>query len=268
MHYYQSPKLIPVTRKMRLRLKAEQERTGKTPTALLKGRSDIPEGLTHKDVLNWLDMYGPAIKAFDSHINYIFDCYAEEVDKVRMSKKSTRVKITGLYLKQLNTEILRTGTPISELLNNAEDIPEGLTKNIVGLWRLKRTKTAFPEYLDFVLKSYQVLPTAVDVAPIEEEHNYKGRGDWEVSPRTYSKYRDLRNDNLMPISDEDLKALKTYQKVFGLLPGRILKIAKDKPKGLSSNMISNWLTGNVKNANPALLKWVLDKCREIQNLKV
>lgn len=252
---YQSPRPVPITKKVLTKLKKEQERTGKTATALLKGKTDIPDDLTQAEILKWFDPYGPAHKAFDTHIEYIFKCYAMEPDKARFKSQSKRVKISKSYLQKLKAEQERTGASSSDLLKtNTGDIPKGLKVQTIYSWSQKKVHTAFPEYMDFVLERYKALPTKLD------EEN----ADFPVSG--VKKYSDIRQESLEEISETDFKKLKFYQSL-GFLPGRVLKLAQDAPNALSSHLIASWLSGTVKKADPALLEWALKRCEEMQKFR-
>lgn len=75
------------------------------------------------------------------------------------------------------------------------------------------------------------------------------------------KYVDLRFASLEPITVKQLEQLKYYRERYGLLPSKIFNVVQEPPPGgLTRYMISNWLSGQSKSADPEQLKWVLDQC--------
>ena len=121
-----------------------------------------------------------------------------------------------------------SGIGAVRLLKDAEregaTLPQNLKPPMIVQWISGATKIARPEHLEFV---------ALRWAKAAE------RGlDW------------------VEITAVELERLKALREA-GLLPSRILKNAPDKPDGLTSAVISNWLSGKVKRARKDYLEWVI-----------
>ena len=68
-----------ITEETKQRLKQLQSESGRTPSMLLKGRMDIPDGLTARQISSWIS--GRSKSAKTSHLDYVLTLWAS-LDKV------------------------------------------------------------------------------------------------------------------------------------------------------------------------------------------
>lgn len=142
---------IPITSSMRRELKAHIDRTGLGVHSLLKGRDNVPEGLTGPKAVHWHQ--GKQKRVREDHWCYVMALFEETP-----TADSGFVTVTPYRRAQLAAEKNRTGKSSSDLLRDLKDVPSGLTPEIISGWLCGVTKQARPEHLSYVLEKWAQLP--------------------------------------------------------------------------------------------------------------
>lgn len=138
-----------------------------------------------------------------------------------------RVAITPEILAQLRAEFKRTDVAAQKLLQNASDVPEGLTAETIRHWQSGRMKTARKHHLYYVLALWAALPTV-------------GR---RVS-----------------ITPEIQALLLAERERTGVGPQALLRDTRaERPAGLSVETITAWLRGTHNTARQDHLDFVLTR---------
>jgi hypothetical protein len=224
-------------------VKKEQRRTGLTPYALLRKQNSIPDGLTGDNINNWFDMSGrPVLKIPFLFIDYVLKAYRAQPDTPKRFRKKKRIPIDMTFLKKLESELNRTGCTVAGIFKGDFNCPEGLTLNIVGMWRRGNVKKAFPHYMEAVLEYLECLP------------------DKSAKPKIESL---AIHEASQPIATLDLERMQQYRDILGILPGKVFDGVKDVPVGLNRYLVSGWLNENSKTAQPDHVDWILKRCHEL-----
>lgn len=231
---------VEITASMRRQIKSEIRRTGISALNLFKERPDLPDGLTPRLVNRWVS--GLIKQGRSDHLNYVLSRYTALPDK-----SSTRSAEWFKYLPEMADqfcrEMHRTGKTPMSLLHGLGDAPEGL--NVQILESLYRRKTHFVriDHWDFVLAHLVSLPGRA--APPDKRRYVS----------SHSRYPS--------ISDDALAQLRHYRKRTGIGGDILLRLSSEKPEGLTARMISGWLTGATKSADPDYIEFVLNAYRKL-----
>lgn len=81
--------------------------------------------------------------------------------------------------------------------------------------------------------------------------------------RVSAPARHLPNHRL--ITEAERAALRQHRERTGIGASRLLDGASDKPDGLTFPMVASWLSGKTKAADPAHLRYVLDRYAAIRD---
>ena len=127
--------------------RAERRRTNIGPTALLKGRQDVPEGLSPAMITHWLD--GKTMRARKTHMVYVLKLW---------SQRGSVTRLTPEIRARLRSEAKRTGHSWASFLRAMPDKPPGLTAGIMRGWVFSYPKTAPNDLLDWVLERFAAMP--------------------------------------------------------------------------------------------------------------
>lgn len=160
-------------------------------------------------------------------------------------RRGQAVGISAALRKELKAERKRTATTALELLRDAPDLPDGLTGSLVNRWIGGVAKSAPQRQIDYVLERWRALPDEAGLRPRPKQLPTKPearRSDWP----------DHR-----PISDADRAALKAHRERTKIGASTLLRGATDLPPGLTPNVVSSWLTGRAKTADPTQFAYVL-----------
>jgi hypothetical protein len=145
---------IPITSKIFELLHAQKARTGVSSTKLLKGRGDVPEGLTRLHIAKWLR--GDLKTTRPRFLEYVIWEWEQLPDKI------PRVQITAERMATLRAERDRTGIASMALLWGTQDErPEGLSATLINSWLEGRTKSARQDHWVYTVERWQRLPDAV-----------------------------------------------------------------------------------------------------------
>jgi hypothetical protein len=160
-------------------------------------------------------------------------------------RSSQAVGISSAIRKELKAERKRTATTALALLRDAEDLPDGLTGSLVNRWIGGIAKSAPQRQIDYVLARWRALPDGAGLRPRPKQIPAKPEG-------RRSDWPDHR-----PILDEDRAALEAHRERTKIGASTLLKGATDLPPGLTPNVVSSWLTGRAKTADPTHFAYVL-----------
>lgn len=97
---------------------------------------------------------------------------------------------------------------------------------------------------------------------MQEDQRKKDR--YLIKKRKHASYTGIRLASMVEISATDLKKLIRYRDELGFLPHEVLKRSQDVPNGVTSELISTWVNKQTAKADPELLQWILNRCRELE----
>lgn len=157
------------------------------------------------------------------------------------------IAVTADMAALLRSEFARTGLDFRTFLQKAEDKPARLNARIVRGWLYGEAAKTDACHWRYVVA---LLASTPDGAGPLEFHERKPRA-------VFSNFADHR-----PISDPDIAALKFHRARTGVGGAVLLRDAKDKPPGLTAQMISSWMGEKPSRANPAHVRYVLALYRE------
>ena len=127
---------------------------GFVPGRVLKGAKDIPEGLSEFTISRWLS--GSSKTAPNEFADYVLQkCQELERSPQRL------VTITGDIQQDLRREKERTDVGARSLFQQFNEIPEGLTHQMVQNWLTKKSTCGRKDHVDFILKNWRLLPSAM-----------------------------------------------------------------------------------------------------------
>lgn len=210
---------IPITEAIRQKLRAERDRTGIAPSALLrsseKGR---PEDLSISAPGLWIRGDVGSLKP--EHLEFVISAY-EACPTTRLEPE-----IEASFREKLQSEIIRTGIRPQRLLGaSCADKPQGLSADAMIRWMKGIGPQLSEPYLAYLLDRYAKLP-------------------------------DIPSERA-PISDIFRQQFRAERKRTGLSSAGLLKSASDAPDGLTTNIINSWLTGGAKTARKDHMDWVI-----------
>lgn len=202
---------VELTPEIRRGLRSEKTRTGVGEHRLLKGRSDIPEGLRYAHITAWL--HEKKTKRMPrAHYDYVMALWFSLPDKTETKTTKTargpkRVAITSEILARLENFRQQNLLP-GKVLKGECDFPAGLSAPMISSWLNRTVDKAREDHLEFVL----------------------------------ARCETLSNDPARPItiSEAMLKELRTLDAKLNC--SRVELIAAEAPDGLSAGMIGNWFS--------------------------
>lgn len=212
-------KRIPIAEAVRQKLRAERDRTGIAPSALLRRtEKERPKGLSISAPGHWIR--GDVSSLKPEHLDFVLSAYE--------AHPTTRLEpeIEVRFREKLQSEIIRTGIRPSRLLGaSCTDKPQGLSADAVIRWMKGIGPQLAEPYLEYLLRRYAKLPDS-------------------VSERA-------------PISDIFRQKLRAERARTGLSSAKLLSQASDPPDGLTANILNSWLTRGAKTAYKAHMDWVI-----------
>lgn len=273
---------IPITDEIRRELIAEKERSGLGPDVLLGRTAEKGPTLSPSTVTSWLT--GRATRARTSHLEHVRRLWATATDRPEIH----HVALTEGLLKELRRLRQRTGLGPQAILRGSKDRPEGLTSRVIADWLKGEAKSACPAHLDYVLQRWQTAPTRVRFTPAMRDELKNLRERTGVGPKEllqgardlppglrpttvdawlrgvrkeiYREHYDTvvrlwqqldkegaRGDRI-PLDHGRIEALQRERERSGIGPTRLLRQAADLPRGLTANMVTNWLMGQNRKA--------------------
>jgi hypothetical protein len=220
----------PLSEETRLRIRAEIERTGIGPMRLLRGKLDKPGGLTSQMVESW--MSGAVQSAVPGHVTFLLERWgALPTNRLMM--------LTPDMANILAAECRRTGMGPVTVLRRASDLPGGLTQQVIQTWVDQSTRKVSAIHWDYIMTRLRGMPDASGAV----------------------KSNFVRRNARQEIGADDLAELRRYRERTGIGGAILLRNASDKPAGLTPSMISSWLSGVAKTAEPGHVAYVLGRYR-------
>ena len=168
----------------------------------------------------------------------------------KLNNTEITIPIIKEAIDALKRHQLRSGLLPTRLLGGVNDVPEGVTASAVISWINGTVKTVNKEHLDFVLDLWA------------------GQPDLKVC-KVKNKRRSIKNRshlipiNRMPLSEELILVLEPYRDA-GLLPSQIFENAKKVPEGLSTILVSKWLSRGAKTIEKKQFDYVLRRCKALE----
>lgn len=169
-----------------------------------------------------------------------------------MTKKQ-RIVLTEEMVNELQGHLDRTRLGSHALLSGRRnEKPEGLYPYTIDNWLSGHVKTVNANYFSYVIKLLESIP---DYSAPEAVFRIKQTKRRPKLPDPTSGYKH--------IDQEVLLTLRGYRdKAY--LPGPIFKLYPIAPSGLTTNIVSSWLSGTVKSGKEEYLRYVLDSCQEME----
>ncbi|MEO1190271.1 MAG: hypothetical protein AAFY02_00815 [Pseudomonadota bacterium] len=283
---------IPLTETMRLRLRAERDRTGVNPNTLLTATP--VDGLSPGSLARWLQEKKSPKRVRRRH-------FREVLTRWRALPDGQYQALTETLKQQLLAEKERTGVSVRSLLARQSSCPSGLTEKVINHWLSgKRTaKRARRDHIRFVLSAWQDLPDDPIVTltrdtrqELKAQQERSGLGSRALlygrtdKPEglTVSKIQNWLNGSVKRVRQRHLAYVRAcwaaapnaqypreervsltpaiteelcrLREESGIGPSALLRGAEDRPQGLAGDTIRRWLTGKAKTANPVYLDYV------------
>lgn len=215
----------PITEAIRQKLRAERDRTGLTPSALLRiTEKERPKDLSISAPGLWIR--GDVRSLKPEHLEFVLSAY-EACPTTRMEPK-----VEAKFREKLQSEIIRTGIRPQRLLGaSCADKPQDLRADAVIRWMKGLGPQLAEPYLAYLLDRYAKLP-------------------------------DIPSERA-PISDIFRQKLHAERKRTGVSSAGLLKGASNPPDGLTANVINSWLTRGAKTARKDHMDWVIATYSEI-----
>lgn len=161
--------LVPISKDVRARLKAEVARTGVTALRLCR----MQEGLPPSGIVNrW--MKGIAREARRMDLESVLAAYqalptVDAVSKPRAGRRhetlnSPRIPVTASMGDHIRHECVRTGLTV-DAIAAAPGAPQGLVPRIIKGWIYAEAKTARADHWEFVTRFLNNMPHRTPVPP-------------------------------------------------------------------------------------------------------
>lgn len=213
-------------------------------------------------------------------------------------RRDDYVEITSEMLDHLMSEIERTGIGAKVLLNDIDNIPEGLTFSTINGW--KYLNTANTHHWDFVVEKYKdisdnnTLKITTEMRKyLKDEMERTGLGvrsflkgleenpyninsnqlqSWlklakSVEPDRWrwvlGQYENLPDDKNIKINSQMRKKLNAERKRTGIAGGDLLKHADSSPDGLTPTIIGHWRSGASRTTEKTLWAWVMEEYKNL-----
>ena len=223
--------------------------TGLSPYRLLALRNDIPLGLSPSGINGCIMPSAKRKSIRVDHYKYLLKICTEHKNlKLAAEKRRRRrigvdrIPVTKDYIEKVYAEIKRTGIPVSRLLQDCKASNKPVL-NTVRRILAREFRTALKTDMDLILSEYRKYP--------DNSYEYK------------RKPYPIKNNEYEYIKEEYLNRLKRYREKANILPGHIFKQSETVPPGLNVGMVSGWLSGNSRTANPKHVQWVLEECKKL-----
>jgi len=152
-------KVIPITPEQVSALITERERTKVGSAAFIAHFDDLPDGLTAPAIERWTNGASPT--APEGHFNYVLDRYRSlptPPAHVRAPLQAGRILITDEMLELLESELDRTGAPLTHLVRIRSPEAFKLTASRISNWRKRRAIKANKAEWDYVLEALRNIP--------------------------------------------------------------------------------------------------------------
>ena len=256
---------MPITPKMRKKLKSELKRTGICSSAMLASEPNRPHKFNVGAIQLILKGNIPDTMN-EGHWDWLLSTLSNMPDQ-RSAEPSAKPKrplrTTGpifgtiktprrlLSLSQemileLNEELDRTGISLSAITKRVA----GLRLDRLSRWKRGEAKSVSPENYKSVMSLLAGLP---DKAASKEKQTYYSKGGSPFPEK--HKVRGQSPPARTSISDEYVRHIIEERARTGIGATQLLR-REDVPKGLSANMISSWINNNALTAQLHLLDWV------------
>ncbi|MBL4622365.1 MAG: hypothetical protein JKY89_08190 [Immundisolibacteraceae bacterium] len=240
------PEYKKITAGMLEQINNHKSRTGKGTSALLRGmRNKIPDGLNSGIVSSWT--LGKNKTARKDHWECIIKLYEQTAslnNQVDVPKNPKYQEISEEIREEVNAHIKRTGIGVHSILRgNNPDKPHGIYGQAMGNLLRGKTSRIRKDWLNYFIKRWEATP------------------DRLIIIKKQSHPRGTIKEGYTIINGQQLKWLKKYQEQT-FLPSLILK-SEDKPKDLSTQMISTWLSSVQRTAKKEHLDFVFAACEKL-----
>ncbi|MBL4601592.1 MAG: hypothetical protein JKY84_02485 [Emcibacteraceae bacterium] len=156
---------ISITEAMRMELKAEFERTGKTGAAILRMCPRYLDSLNNLKITRWLS--GDNVKTYIDEWEFVLKAIKSFPDRPKKFKKvkvispscatnkMDQVSISDEIKEELIQLKMATGLSPNKLYEQSDSSPKTLNGTMINHWILGTTKTASEAHLSWVLIEYK-----------------------------------------------------------------------------------------------------------------
>lgn len=232
---------VKITEAFRQKIRDEIERTGVGVHAVLRGRQDKPEGFNSTTIRAVTDGRGDTLsKEFHDYIDTLWDNAAVLID------------LTPAMSDHLKAEMKRTSMGLNRFLKLIPEVPDGLTLGQLYHWTERRVQKVRKDHYDAVIDFYATLPTVEPrQKPQRPKRVYK-------PPAAKKKKPIALRENYVPISKQQLAALRAERDRTMLGGDKLMAHAENPPSGLHGSTVKGWLSEGIKSAPQESIDYVLD----------
>lgn len=136
---------------------------------MLRGAFDRPPGLDARMITSWLE--GKVKTADPEHLDYVLRRWRAVPERAELTHdlhrgirrqryRRPRMELDEERLAFLRSERRRTGVGPSRLMKTAEDVPDGLTVNMLTNWLMGQNRQVRQDHFEYVLDLWASLPDA------------------------------------------------------------------------------------------------------------
>jgi hypothetical protein len=205
---------------------------------LLAGKEDTPLGLSSKRV--WELVHGKKKKLIrKDHFDYLV---REFPIKGKFSDPDNLIIITPEIIQELEYHRIRSGISAGMLLKMSSESPKGLSRNIISDWTKGITKKAIRQNVEFVLEKWKELPDS-----------------YFFSKKNSKQTADCFERSLIELAPDFKERLSEYISNSGLSLLGVLKSWRPLPSHLDLEVVSGWMSGDIKRATPEHIDFVIEK---------
>lgn len=213
---------------------------------LFKDDPNLPDGLSPGHINRWVGGLTKEVRA--DHLVYVFARLASLPDKIS-NIPAPWIALDSTSRELLLTALHRANVTPETLMLRLENIPHGLTARKIRRWSGGSTKRVNTLYWNFVLDALSNQAT-MQVPPAQKSRRIG---------RNYPGHRF--------ITDDEHACLCSHRKRTGIGGIKLLNGATDKPKDLSAAMISGWLSGAIKTAEPSHLVYAMKRYEKMPSIR-
>lgn len=230
--YVQDAEMITITDDIHVEIVEEMKRTKVGPVSFFVVAKEAPPGLDSQILSSWISK--EITEANKSHLEFVRN-YLKTLPSKKggVSPENSKRKRPTLFNKQeLTPEILKKLRGYvddkylpKQLFTFFNDTPDSLYPGKISNWLTGTQKTACKEHIEYVLEGCEKMKA----------------------------YYELHTE---VITDDIRESLLFHRNRTGIKPGKLLSYADKIPDGLTSYMISTWLSKNVTTARKDHLLFV------------
>lgn len=233
------PNKVLITEDIIRQIAVEKRRTGISVGKLLDISENTPQGLTESVVHNWLCM--KVETAEKAHLEFVLKGW-------RSLPSIEFVEITAEIQAQLAFEKKRSGVTSKLLVQQAKDLPKGLSSKIINSWIAGRITDTKKDDLHFVLQSWKDLP--------DKTVNYIRNKKRSATPQR------------LKLTSDIIEELKAERKRTRIKTTKLLANFDTVPKGLTTAIIQSWFLQHKTHEQKDYIDFVLKAWKTLPDAEI